>query len=148
MTEKSTSPDLIELGSRFLEAANRRDLDAMVSFFAPDAVWEGMALRTTLEGVAAIRGFWQDWLVSYEEFWLEPEEMLDLGNGVAFGVVILLGLLPVFMVWRGRYVQHRTGLFRTPGGRWGLILALIISLSVVGLEIANKTGYLKFEVLK
>ena|SRR5690242_18719213 len=91
MTEKSTSPDLIELGSRFLEAANRRDLDAMVSFFAPDAVWEGMALRTTLEGVAAIRGFWQDWLVSYEEFWLEPEEMLDLGNGVAFGVVILRG---------------------------------------------------------
>jgi ketosteroid isomerase-like protein len=44
-----------------------------------------------LEGVAAIRGFWQDWLVSYEEFGFEPEEMLDLGNGVTFGVVVLKG---------------------------------------------------------
>jgi ketosteroid isomerase-like protein len=91
MSERSTTSDLVELGSRFLEAANRRDFDAMLSFFHPDAVWEGMALRTTLEGVAAIRGFWQDWLVSYEEFWLEPEEMLDLGNGVGFGVVMLKG---------------------------------------------------------
>jgi ketosteroid isomerase-like protein len=91
VTEESTTPDLVELGRRFLEAANRRDFDAMLSFFAPDAVWEGMALRTTLEGVAAIRGFWQDWFVSYEEFWFEPEEMLDLGNRVTFGVVILKG---------------------------------------------------------
>ena len=91
MPDESTTPDLVELGHRFLEASNRRDFEAMLSFFAPDAVWEGMALRTTLEGVAAIRGFWQDWLVSYEEFWLEPEEMLDLGNGVGFGVVMLKG---------------------------------------------------------
>jgi len=59
MPEESTTPDLVELGSRFLEAANRRDFDAMLSFFAPDAVLgSGDALRMTFEGVAAIRGFW------------------------------------------------------------------------------------------
>ena len=88
MSEDSTTPDLVELGSRFLEAANRRDFDAMMSFFAPDAVWEGMALRTPFQGVAAIRGFWQDWFASYEELWFGQEEVQDLGNGVVFAVVI------------------------------------------------------------
>jgi hypothetical protein len=91
MPDESTTPDLVELGHRMLEAVNGRDFDTALSFFALDAVWEGMALRTTLEGVAAIRGFWQDWFVSYEELWFEPEEMLDLGNRVIFGVVILKG---------------------------------------------------------
>jgi len=60
----------------------------------------------------------------------------------AFGVVTLLGLFPILMVWRGRYVQHRTGEFRTPGGRWGLGVAFAISLVVIGFEMAYKTGYL------
>jgi hypothetical protein len=38
--------------------------------------------------VAAIRGFWQDWFASYEEHWFGQEEVLDLGNGVVFSVVI------------------------------------------------------------
>ena len=88
MPEQSTTPDLVELGNRFLEAANRRDFDAMMSFFAPDAVWEMTALPMAFEGVAAIRGFWQDWFASYEELWSEQEEALDLGNGVGFSVVI------------------------------------------------------------
>jgi ketosteroid isomerase-like protein len=88
MTEESTTPDLVELSRRFVEAGNRRDLDAMLSFFAPDAVWEAAAFGTTFEGVAAIRGFWQDWLASYEEHWAGLEEPMDLGNGVVFGVLI------------------------------------------------------------
>jgi ketosteroid isomerase-like protein len=88
MSQESTTPDPVELGSRFLEAANRRDFDAMMSFFAPDAVWEGMALRIPFQGVAAIRGFWQDWFASYEELWFGQEEVLDLGNGVVFSVVV------------------------------------------------------------
>jgi ketosteroid isomerase-like protein len=87
MPEESTTPDLVELARRYFAALNRRDLDAMVSFFAPHAVWETVGLGTTFEGVAAIRGFWQDWYASYEELWLEQEEVLDLGNGVVFGVV-------------------------------------------------------------
>jgi len=88
MPEESTTPDLVELSHHFVEAANRRDFDALLSFFAPDAVWEGMALRTSFQGVEAIRGFWQDWFASYEELWAGLEEVLDLGNGVVFGVLI------------------------------------------------------------
>jgi hypothetical protein len=87
MPKESTTPDLMELGSRFLEAANRRDLDSMVSLFAPDAVLENMGALGTFEGVAAIRGFWQDWFASYEELRVEREEILSLGNGVTFSVV-------------------------------------------------------------
>ena len=87
MSEESTTPDPVELGDRFLEAANRRDLDAMQRFFASDAVVENMGALGTFEGAAAIRGFWQDWFASYEELRVEREEGLDLGNGVVFAVV-------------------------------------------------------------
>ena len=86
MPDESTTPDLVELGHRFLEASNRRDFEAMLSFFAPDAVWEGTGLGSTFEGVAAIRGFWQEWFGSDEDWEIKPEEILDLGHGVTFAV--------------------------------------------------------------
>jgi len=86
MSEKSTTSHLVELTRRLLEAVNRRDFDAAVSFYAPDAVLEGRASGMTFEGRAAIRGFWEDWAVAYEESELRLEEILDLGNGVVLGV--------------------------------------------------------------
>ncbi len=77
----------------------------------------------------------------------DPRAFLNaLEYAGAFGVVTLLGLLPVLMVWVGRYVQQRTGPFQTPGGRLALGVALVISLAVIGLEIANKTGYLTLPI--
>ena len=86
MAEESTTPDLVELVRRLDEAANRLDFDAAMSFYAPDAVVEGRASGMTLEGRTAIRGFFEDMTVAYEEFELRSEEMLDLGNGVVFVV--------------------------------------------------------------
>jgi ketosteroid isomerase-like protein len=91
MREESTTPDLVELTRRYLEAANRRDFDAILSFLAPDVVWQAVSLGTTFEGVAAIRAFLEDWLGVYEEHEIEPEEILDLGNGVVFVVTRLTG---------------------------------------------------------
>src|SRR5205814_59616 len=34
------------------------------------------------------RGFWEDWFASYGELGIEQEEILDLGNGVVFAVLI------------------------------------------------------------
>ena len=87
MPEESTTPDLVELVRRANEAANRRDFDALLSFFAPDAVLD-LSHRElpSVEGVAAIRALFEDWFEPYEEFAVEQEEVLDLGNGVVFAV--------------------------------------------------------------
>jgi ketosteroid isomerase-like protein len=39
MSEESTTPDLVELARHTIACANRGDVEAMVSFFAPDAEW-------------------------------------------------------------------------------------------------------------
>jgi ketosteroid isomerase-like protein len=88
MPQESTTPDLVELTSRQLEAANRGDLDAFMSVFAPDAVYD--ASRDGLgvyEGPLAIRGLIGGWWSAFEDFRLTPQEFLDLGNGVAFAVL-------------------------------------------------------------
>ena len=90
MPEESTTPDLAEVGRRFLEAANRRDFDAVMSFFAPDAVWESTYLEAS-EGVAAIRGVFEDLARPFEQLEVEVEEILDLGGGVGFAVIVLRG---------------------------------------------------------
>ena len=86
MPEESTSPALVELVRQTFEAANRRDFDALMSFFASDSVWEAVSLGTSFEGVPAIRGFFEDWLGPYEDYEMQPDEILDLGGGVVFVV--------------------------------------------------------------
>jgi|SRR5437588_4889404 len=95
MSEESATPDLIELGRDLFEAANRRDFDTILLGYAPDAVWDMNPLGGlgTFEGHVAIRGFWEDWYASYEDLEVEPVEMLDLGNGVGFTVVVQKGRL-------------------------------------------------------
>jgi ketosteroid isomerase-like protein len=92
VAEESTTPDLVELQKRLTEAANRRELDALMAFYAPDCVYDmspiGMGV---FEGKAAARGFIEDWWVSYEEHQFEAREALDLGNGVGFRVVVQTG---------------------------------------------------------
>ena len=86
MSQKPMTSDPVELVRGLLEAANRLDLDAMMSFYAPDSIWESPPLGTSFEGVAAIRGVHEDWLSAYKELEFELEEILDLGHGVIFAV--------------------------------------------------------------
>jgi ketosteroid isomerase-like protein len=118
--EEPTTPDLVECVRRTFEAANRRDLDAAMRFFAADGVWEAVSLGTSFQGVAAIRGFLEDWLGSYENYETEPEEILDLGNGVVFALLRLTGhphgspasaltrRRPLVFTWVGGLVTHVT----------------------------------------
>ncbi len=87
MAEESTNPDLVELVRRAFEAANRRDLDAVVGSFAEDAIFDGRALGDHAEGRAGIRSFIEGWWGTYEELEYGLEEVRDLGNGVMFAVV-------------------------------------------------------------
>ena len=89
LSEESTTPDLAELARRSVEAGSSGDFDAMVSFFAPDGVWDMSPLGMgVFEGRAAIRDFLQDWQGAYEEFGVETEQVLDLGNGVTLAVLL------------------------------------------------------------
>jgi uncharacterized protein (TIGR02246 family) len=105
MAEESTTPDLLELTRRAIEAGNRRDLDAAASSFAPDAVFEGRALGDIFEGRAAIRSFFEEWFGAYEELEVGLEEVRDLGNGVVFAVVIQNGRL----VGSAGHIRQREG---------------------------------------
>jgi ketosteroid isomerase-like protein len=89
MTEESTTPDLEELVRTSLEALNRHDLDAALRFYAPDCVVEQET--GTHEGVSAIRAFLEEWSGFFEEIEWESEEVVDLGNGVGFGVIRMHG---------------------------------------------------------
>jgi ketosteroid isomerase-like protein len=105
MPEESTTPDLVERWRETNEAFVRREFDAMMSFFAPDAVWDlSSAGIGRFEGTAAIRSFHEDWIGSYEEYENELE-VQDLGNDVSF-VVLSLDARPADSVGR---VQERWG---------------------------------------
>jgi ketosteroid isomerase-like protein len=95
MPEDSTTPDLVELVRSAYDASNRRDFEAMMSAYGRDAVWDMTPIGLGIyEGLAAIRGFVEDWVGTYEEWHAEPEEILDLGGGVTL-VVALQGGRPI-----------------------------------------------------
>jgi ketosteroid isomerase-like protein len=93
MPEEPTTPDLLELNRRFIDASNRRDIEALMSLFAPEAVWHSSATGVVerLRGLTEIRETLEDWLSPYQEYEVHQEELLDLGNGVAFAVAVSKG---------------------------------------------------------
>jgi ketosteroid isomerase-like protein len=88
--EESTTPDVVELTRRAFEAVNQRDVDAVMSFFAPDAVLGGRV--EDLFGAAAIRRFLDDWFGSFAELRMEVEESVVLDDGIVLAVVSQEGL--------------------------------------------------------
>ena len=92
MPEGATTPDVVELTRRSVEALNRRDLDTALSAYGPNSVWDNSAFGLeTNEGFAAIRQFFEDWYSSYEELEIEIEENVHLGNGVLLAVAVQKG---------------------------------------------------------
>jgi ketosteroid isomerase-like protein len=84
MSEKSTTPELVELTQ---ELSDARGVDATMRFYSADAVYDMSQVGLgTFEGRPAIRRFLEDWLGSYEETEDEVQEITDLGNGVVFAV--------------------------------------------------------------
>jgi ketosteroid isomerase-like protein len=92
MSEEPTTPDLDEVLRRGVEALNRRDFDAAIAAFSRDGVWDMSALGVgVFTGHEAIGGFFEDWIGAYEDFEIEIEENLDLGNGVVLEVFVQKG---------------------------------------------------------
>lgn len=61
----------------------------------------------------------------------------------AYGVVVLLALIPALMTWRKRYSLQLTGAVIAPGGKWALLLFMAISLCFILLETCFKIGVLR-----
>ena len=86
MTEESTTPDLEALSRRAIEALNRRDLDAALSLYAPDAVVElspvgaGMVAGGSVTGHAAMRRLWEELTSAFADFEMVVEESHDLDH--------------------------------------------------------------------
>ena len=66
MSEESLSP--VELVRQAFNAGNRHDVDTIMGFHAPEAVWDlsdqGLG---TFEGAAAIRGWIEDWFGTWAD---------------------------------------------------------------------------------
>jgi ketosteroid isomerase-like protein len=89
MSPEPTTPDRVEPARPLFETIHRRDLDATVQYYAPDAVMDlTRTLGVALQGREAIRRFLEDWLVGYEAVEYTADEIIDLGNGVEFAVVL------------------------------------------------------------
>ncbi len=88
-SEGSTTPDLVELIRGVFDAVSGHELDLLMGFYAPDAVYDAShaGLGSILEGVAEIREFAAEWWASFEDHQAEVLEMADLGHGVAFARV-------------------------------------------------------------
>jgi len=91
MPQEPAMPDLTLL-FKWLTVVGDRDVEARMSLYAPDAVWDmsegGVGV---VEGREEIRAFFEEWLAAYVEYEQEVEEIQDLGNGVAFGVFLQRG---------------------------------------------------------
>lgn len=108
-----------------------------VSLSLSDFLADGLNIRKTSQGKVVLYAL--TFIPPLFFTFLDPHAFLHaLEYAGAFGVVTLLGLLPVLMVWRGRYYQQRESQFQAPGGKWALALAFLISLAVISLEIFNK----------
>jgi ketosteroid isomerase-like protein len=92
MPEESTTPDLVERWRGGFDAINSGDIDAAMGVWGPDPVWDMSPIGLGVyEGATAIRGFWEDWTGTYEDWEAEPVEVFDLGGGVTLAVVIQKG---------------------------------------------------------
>jgi len=90
MSEEPTTLSGVELTRRAYEGFSRRDqdLDAVMRDYDDDSVFDlSPAGMGSFRGVAAIRGVPEDWIAAYEEYEIEPEDLLDIGNGVVFAVI-------------------------------------------------------------
>jgi ketosteroid isomerase-like protein len=129
MAKKSATPDLEETTRRSAEAFDRRDFDAAVAVFMPDAVWDASPVGLgVFEGRDAIRGLFEDLRGPYEDYEQVIEEFRDLGNGVTFGAFHQRGRLPgssgsvevryaAIFFWKNGLVERSTAYTDIDGAR-------------------------------
>jgi ketosteroid isomerase-like protein len=91
-SRENVTPDRLAALRKHFEAFTCGDFDEAMGIYSPDAVWDSSPLGTgVFAGREAIRGFYEDWRAAYEDSMIEIEEFRDLGNGVAYSVLLQSG---------------------------------------------------------
>ncbi len=63
--------------------------------------------------------------------------LVALNYAGGYGAIILFGILPALIVWKGRYFQNRLDSIILPGGKASLLFILACSLLIIGLQILH-----------
>jgi ketosteroid isomerase-like protein len=90
MSQEPTTSKPVEATRSLVGAVNRRDFDAVESLYAEDAVLVGNEIGKFV-GAAAIRGLYEDMAMPYGDLRGEIDPVIDLGNGVIFAIVTVVG---------------------------------------------------------
>jgi ketosteroid isomerase-like protein len=89
-TSQPMSQANIEIAERANAAFNRRDVDAVLEFFAPDAELRDLANAPdqagVIRGVDSIRDAWTLWTAAFDELRADIEELIDAGEFVVEAV--------------------------------------------------------------
>jgi ketosteroid isomerase-like protein len=124
------SQDNLELVRTYFEAANRREVDAVADFLAPEIEFHLAGVFPDLEpayiGREAVRGFLEQFGDPWEELSVEPETLMELDSRVLVllhfhakgrdGIEVVLPLGQVWTLQDGKavrmdaYPDHRQAL--------------------------------------
>lgn len=110
-----------------------------VSLSLMDFLADGFKIQKTVKGrwILYFLTFLPPLVITY----IDPRAFLTaLEYAGAFGVVLLLAVLPALMIWRGRYVHEFDSPYKVPGGKGALVAVLIFSGLIISLEIINRLG--------
>jgi len=93
--------------------------DFLGELFDPEVEYEtiphGMLGGTTYRGIAGLRRFWADFLGTWDELSMEPQEVRDAGDDLVIGVVRIKGRMPerdIDEVWSALFTLHNTRIIR------------------------------------
>ena len=88
MSEESTTPDLVELSRRMIEADTFAEWAMFAEqVYAPNAVWHTGTHTGTLEDRGAIVAFVRDYWLMWDDHHHHVEEIVDLGHSVIWAVI-------------------------------------------------------------
>jgi ketosteroid isomerase-like protein len=117
MSEEPPTPDLVEIVRRANDAFNRRDVDALMSFYSPDIVYRPVASFPDSEerhGLAAMRRWMEEWHDTWaDDYTTQAQSIRKYGDVViallrftghakASGVEIAGGVFEVYRFREGK----------------------------------------------
>lgn len=108
-----------------------------VSLSLSDFLSDGLRIQKTYPGrmITACLTFFPPLLFSLT---CKNIFMQSINYAGAFGVAVLLGLIPACMVWKGRYQKKIKGTFTVYGGRFSLLFVILTSCAVIFLTVFDR----------